>query len=1035
MKPNRAVQTFLIWLLCVLACETAFAQRRDRTISQFQHTSWTAREGAPSPIYALAQTTDGYLWMATPAGLYRFDGVRFERYKPSSGQEFRSDNLSCLTATSDGGLWIGFRYGGIDLLKNGRITSYGGRDGLPQGTIYSVVTDKDGTVWAAASLGLARLDGSRWQPIGKDAGYLGQSALSLLVDRAGTLWVASEDALFFLPRGGKVFARSADHLGRVVSIAQPPDDALWLSELNSGDSLRDWTARAVRPMTVSQTGDGKPASQILGIEAVVSAIFDHTGSLWITSDDGVFRVPYPERLAKNRPVRFNEHVFERFTERDGLTADIAGAGPMIEDRDGNIWVGTTRGLDRFREANVVPIAPFAPDAPLVTGETDAWATTTVALKHYLVHLQGTTATLQPFDGEATAVTHSADGVIWLGGPGKLWRYANGQMANIPFPERVDKRMDVQAIAASQSGDFWASIMQAGMYRRMNGSWIHNGNLPALPKEIAVSLFADSSGRTWFGYMGKKMAVVDGDRVRTFSSKDGLQVANVQAISEHGGHIWVGGERGLALFMNDRFQSLTADDSDLFRGISGIVETGDGDLWLNSVPGIIRIPAAEIRRAIETPGYRVHCELFDFQEGLIGTAPQLRPIPTLVSSLDGRLWFSTTQGIVQIDSNHLLRNTIPPSVSIREVDSGGVVYSAPGDVNLPLRTSRAHIEYTAPNLSVPGRVRFRYLLEGIDKDWQDAGSRREAFYTNLRPRRYRFHVIACNEDGVWSDVGAIVDFSIAPAWYQTNWFRLLCAVAVLLVVWVIYRLRVRQIAKAMSARFDERLHERTRMARDLHDTFLQTIQGSKLVADDALDPSTDPTRMRRAMEQLSVWLGRATVEGRAALNSLRTSTTEKNDLAAAFRRAMEECRIHTSMEASLSVVGEAREMHPIVRDEVYRVGYEAIRNACVHSQASQLRVELTYDHDLALRVRDNGVGVDPVVADRGREGHFGLQGMRERADRIVGRLTLVSSAASGTEIKLVVPGSIIYRETTSNRQKLPAKIKAVLKQLGLTSTPD
>jgi len=364
-----------------------------------------------------------------------------------------------------------------------------------------------------------------------------------------------------------------------------------------------------------------------------------------------------------------------------------------------------------------------------------------------------------------------------------------------------------------------------------------------------------------------------------------------------------------------------------------------------------------------------------------------------------------------------------------------VYAAPGDVNLPLRTSRAHIEYTAPNLSVPGRVRFRYLLDGVDKDWQDAGSRREAFYTNLRPRRYRFHVIACNEDGVWSDVGAVVDFSIAPAWYQTNWFRLLCAVAVLLVVWVIYRLRVRQIAKAMSARFDERLHERTRMARDLHDTFLQTIQGSKLVADDALDPSTDPTRMRRAMEQLSVWLGRATEEGRAALNSLRTSTTEKNDLAAAFRRAMEESRIHTSMEASLSVVGEAREMHPIVRDEVYRIGYEAIRNACVHSQASQMRVELTYDHDLALRVSDNGVGVDPAVADRGREGHFGLQGMRERAARIVGKLTLVSSASSGTEIKLVVPGSIIYRERTSNGRKLSAKIKAVLKQLGLTSTPD
>jgi signal transduction histidine kinase len=250
------------------------------------------------------------------------------------------------------------------------------------------------------------------------------------------------------------------------------------------------------------------------------------------------------------------------------------------------------------------------------------------------------------------------------------------------------------------------------------------------------------------------------------------------------------------------------------------------------------------------------------------------------------------------------------------------------------------------------------------------------------------------------------------------------------------LRRRLTMELQSKRSEQRTHVRVRMrlALRLRGTFLQTIQGSKLVADDALDPSTDPVRMRRAMEQLSVWLRRATEEGRAALNSLRTSTTEKNDLAA-FQRAMEECRIHTSMEASLSVVGEVREMHPIVRDEVYRIGYEAIRNACVHSQASQLRVELTYDHDLALRVSDNGVGVDPAVADRGREGHFGLQGMRERAARIVGKLTLVSSAASGTEIKLVVPGSIIYRETTSNRRKLSAKIKAVLKRLGLTSNPD
>jgi signal transduction histidine kinase len=271
------------------------------------------------------------------------------------------------------------------------------------------------------------------------------------------------------------------------------------------------------------------------------------------------------------------------------------------------------------------------------------------------------------------------------------------------------------------------------------------------------------------------------------------------------------------------------------------------------------------------------------------------------------------------------------------------------------------------------------------------------------------VIACNNDGVWNDAAAALDFSVVPAWYQTNWFRALCVISVGFIVCRIYRLRLLQISRAMSARFDERLAERTRMARELHDTFLQTIQGSKLVADDALEPSTDPVRMRRAMEQLSVWLGRAMQEGRAALNSLRTATTQTNDLAEALRRVTEDGLIPCSMAVTFCVVGDAREMHPIVRDEIYRIGYEAIHNACTHSGASRLEVELRYARDLVLRVGDNGIGIDPAIADRGKDGHFGLPGMRERAARIGGKLTLVSSSNSGTEIRLVVPGAIIFRK--------------------------
>jgi signal transduction histidine kinase len=311
----------------------------------------------------------------------------------------------------------------------------------------------------------------------------------------------------------------------------------------------------------------------------------------------------------------------------------------------------------------------------------------------------------------------------------------------------------------------------------------------------------------------------------------------------------------------------------------------------------------------------------------------------------------------------------------------------------------------------------------DSGWQEAGTRRQAFYSNLSPGRYRFHVIACNNDGLWNETGATLEFSVAPAWYQTKLFLVLSAVTVLLMGWIIYQLRIRKIAAIMSARFDERLAERTRLARELHDTLLQTIQGSKMVADDVLDQSADLARMRSAMERVSGWLGQAMEEGRTALRSLRASTIETNDLESSLRDATDNCLPRGYMKVEFSVTGTSRQMHPIVRDEIYRIGYEAIRNASMHSRASLLVVELVYGQDLLLRVKDNGKGINPAVVETGKKGHFGLQGMRERAARIGAKLNLVSSAACGTEVSLTVPGRSIFRGGHSSLQSVFAWMRA------------
>jgi hypothetical protein len=332
------------------------------------------------------------------------------------------------------------------------------------------------------------------------------------------------------------------------------------------------------------------------------------------------------------------------------------------------------------------------------------------------------------------------------------------------------------------------------------------------------------------------------------------------------------------------------------------------------------------------------------------------------------------------------------------------------ITLTHKQNMFSIEFSALSYLDPATNRYRYILEGLNKEWNQVRSdQRVASYSTLPAGIYTFRVQGATIHGPWSEPGAQLRIEILPPWWNALWFRASFGTLLLLVGLAVYNYRLHQIARTITARFDDRLAERTRIARDLHDTFLQTIQGGKLVADDALDEPSDPVRMRRAMEKLSGWLGQATQEGRAALNSLRTSTIETNDLAQALQRVTEDGIIPGSMAVTFSVVGDAKKMHAIVRDEIYRIGYEAIRNACLHSSASCLEIELTYGQDLALRVADNGVGIDSAVANLGKHGHFGLEGMRERAVRIGGKLTLVSSPSSGTEIKLIVPGGIISQK--------------------------
>ena len=1028
-KGNLYVLRFLIGLLVMPVSLPAVPNDSKQAVSGFYHTSWTAKDGLPGAVLGLAQTTDGFLWIAGSDGLFRFDGLVIERYTPQNGSLIHETVLNSLFASPDGGLWIGYNQGGVSFLKNGKITNFTEQDGLPASQTRCIAQDKDGVIWAAFVGGLARFDGKHWQKIQMDWNYPGKTASSVIVDHAGTIWATSEDRIFFLTQGGRAF-QDAGLSVTASMLVLAPDNVLWLTEPreNSISPLRMQAGLLRRSLTKIEVADWKP-------------IFDRNGGLWIGSwGNGILHIPFPNELHEGTFSKLIPGA-ETFTETEGLSDNHATT--FMEDREGNIWIGTNAGLDRLRNRNLswFALKPGEHDFSLIPGDNGE----IFAASAYgeIVRLpQGTPLRNAP--KSVLLAYRDPDGVTWLNNfdgdsstyHGSLFQWKERRFAKVAVPQDLEK-LQVRAMTKDSAGNLWISVSRKGIYEFRDGIWTHVNIFKDSPTAWASAAITDSKDRIWLAFPRRKqVAVLTEGTVRSFSTEKDLSIGLVDLLAQSGEQIWAGGGLGIAFFQGDKFHTLKADDGSTFADVDRVVPTAFDGVWLSAHQGIVHIPEAEVEHVIGDPSYKVKYEIFD----------QLSDLPdplqaagsgyvSAVQGSDGLLWFATRNGVARIDPGKISKNRLAPPVSIRSFSADGKEYVSNASPSLPALTKDLRVEYTALCLSIPERVRFRYKLDGWDRDWQDVGARREAFYTNLAPGTYRFHVTACNNDGVWNDAGTSLDFSVAPAWYQTNWFRILCVVSGVFIVVVLYRLRVRQIARAISARFDERLAERTRMARDLHDTFLQTIQGSKLVAEDALEPSTDPIRMRRAMEQLSVWLGRATQEGRAALNSLRTTTTQTNDLAEGLRRVTNDALIPSSMAVRFSVVGDTKEMHPIVRDEIYRIGYEAIRNACMHSGASQLAVELRYAQDLTLRVSDNGIGIDPVIADRGKDGHFGLQGMRERAARIGGKLTLGSSSKSGTEIKLVVPGDIIFRKTTSVPQTPFAKIGALFKATGRTSKVD
>lgn len=1009
----NAIPGLLVGLLLVSFSGEALALVPDLNLRQLNHRVFTVMEGAPSDIDAIAQGADGTLWIGGRAGLTRFDGMRFVPYPAPADEPLQSTNVSSLFAAPDGALWIGFRPGGVSVLKGGHVTHYGERDGLPDGTVQQFALDRDGSLWAAARSGLARLKNNRWEKITSEPGM--GAPYGVLVDRAGTLWVATVRGLFARPaaenRFHQIDGRRYFGPGGLI-LAQGPDGIIWAAsdhELVRVESAADARSAVI---TVVRQGSLSPL------------LVNDRGELWASDRQAqtLIRVPLrePSTQSSSSP---HDHP-DGFARSDGLSSGRVFA--LMEDREQNIWVGTSTGLHRFAYTNVVrDVAPpcsqgIFTGAAFAAGESGAlWVACNDGSAGHVDELRdGRVMTRLP-SPPFTVAHRDLQGVVWFGGPIALGHLEDNQMVTMPVPEQVRGR-PVEALVRDTSGALWVSVSRIGVFRVANGEWSEYGGLEALPRAIAHVATADTNGAVWLGYSNNRIARVNQGVAKVFDTRDGLAVGNVLAILARSGQVWVGGELGFARLEGERFVSVESASGTPLRGISGIVKASNGDFWLNGIGGIVHIPRQEIERVVREPSHAVQLEMFDYLDGLLGTAVQLRPQPSAIETSDGKIWFSMTAGIVAVDAAHLVRNTLPPPVTIWSLGSGGSRYSNVGSaLVLPVHSTDAQIEYTAGSLTLPERVRFRYRLDGLDDKWQDAGARREARYTNLGPGRYTFRVIASNNDQVWNNVGASMAFTILPAFYQTWWFYVLCGLVAVGILAALYRVRMHQVAAQVRGRLEARLAERERIARDLHDTLLQGVQGLIWRFQAAADRISGDEPARQLLEQALDRADQLLGESRDKVQDLRPAASKHADLAQALAAEGEQfAQLHPA-RFRMSVQGSSRELHPIVREEGFLIGREALANAFRHSAARNIEAEVTYgDRCLQLRIRDDGRGIGGTVLDAGgRPGHFGLVGMRERAKRLGGNLDVWSKPGAGTEVDLRVPAQVAYTKQRNGTRRM------------------
>ena len=966
--------------------------------TQYLATVWQTEQGLPqNSVNALLQDREGYLWIGTFGGLARFDGERFRAFDLAGTPGFGSNRILSLYESRSGALWIGTMDGGLIRLENGVATTFTDRDGLPSRFISSITGDAEGNVWIKSSRGVAKFagakleayathqgmairefylqarDGSMWFRCGTDLVRSGAdgSIATLHVRRPsvflvheardGSVWIGVRDEYRLVRYYQGVFSDvPLPPIGRRGLTAWAPEYILTMAENTDGELLLLTPAGLVRTVGGSLSSPQPISLPANGAELpkVRGLLADREGNLWV----GMIG----KGLLRLRPAPLTAYAKE-----EGLSD--SGFYTVFQDREGRIWLGgdLLYWFDGHRFHSIPGVKDIRAIAQ--TGDGDLW------FGGYGGLYRWRSGMLSHFKVEAPAVAsiyQDREGTLWIGGsmedrPGGLYRFREGKLDQIPGISGV------RNIIGGRDGGLWVAAIEGLFYGRGGKVFRYEQNR-SLPGHIR-DIYQDSTGTLWLATYGGGLFCLRHGLLKAITTKDGLP--------------------------NNMLLS--------------ILEDGKGNLWFSSNQNIFRLSLKELN---------------DFADGRIssilpvsyGVAEGMRSSecnggsPGGWITRDGRIWFPTLRGVVAIDPGAGSR--LPPPVVLEEAWAKSLMLARDGQTSAPPGNNTFDFRFTALSFSAPEKVRFKYRLEPYDKDWVNAGTRRTAHYTNMAPGEYSFHVIAANSFGIWNDQGASLRFVLRPHFSQTNWFYALCAIGFLALLWMAYQFRLRHLQRAFNMRLEERVHERTRIARELHDTLLQSFQG--LMFSFQAARNLLPGRTEEAIRTLDRAIRKgdeAVAEGRDAIQNLRLGSAQKRleDLLNATSQELRDAQDGNGPSAVFQVImeGPPRTLSPLLQDEIYRIAREVLRNAFQHAGAHRIEAAIQYDPGLfRLRIRDDGKGIDPSVLQQGaRPGHFGLPGMRERAKRIGAQLKLWSESGAGTEVELTVPASVAYGESHVRRR--------------------